>query len=122
MYWWLETFKQKHVDFQHYVLTCKTLLKFWTCSANESPGEYPDQQLALFHAWGLHQVAIFDDLRVVGATVLSSSCGPCVGQWERTDIAKGEKNSVISSYNRNSKKASLSRKRTHRTFGHCFAG
>ncbi|KAK5094625.1 hypothetical protein LTS08_008481 [Lithohypha guttulata] len=44
---------------------------------------------------------IFDDLRDAGATVLSSSCGPCVGQWDRTDVPKGERNSVISSYNRN---------------------
>lgn len=44
---------------------------------------------------------IFADLRDAGATVLSSSCGPCVGQWDRTDIPKGKKNSVISSYNRN---------------------
>lgn len=44
---------------------------------------------------------IFDDLRAAGATVLSSSCGPCVGQWDRSDVPKGERNSVVSSYNRN---------------------
>lgn len=44
---------------------------------------------------------IFDELQDAGATILSSSCGPCVGQWDRDDVAKGEKNSVISSYNRN---------------------
>lgn len=44
---------------------------------------------------------IFEELQEAGATVLSSSCGPCVGQWDRTDVPKGERNSVISSYNRN---------------------
>ncbi|KAJ9150397.1 hypothetical protein NKR23_g3669 [Pleurostoma richardsiae] len=42
-------------------------------------------------------------LRDAGATVLANSCGPCVGQWDRKDVdVKGaEKNSVISSFNRN---------------------
>ena len=44
---------------------------------------------------------ILQDLRDAGATVLSSSCGPCVGQWDRHDVSRGEKNSVISSFNRN---------------------
>ncbi|WIA43688.1 hypothetical protein OEZ86_010120 [Tetradesmus obliquus] len=37
----------------------------------------------------------------VGGTVLANACGPCIGQWKRTDVAKGEANSIISSYNRN---------------------
>lgn len=44
---------------------------------------------------------ILEDLRRAGATVLSNSCGPCVGQWDRKDVPKHEKNSVISSFNRN---------------------
>src|SRR3990170_3179528 len=40
-------------------------------------------------------------LEAIGATVLANACGPCIGQWERTDIAKGEKNSILTSYNRN---------------------
>ncbi|KAK1147516.1 hypothetical protein N8T08_000857 [Aspergillus melleus] len=46
---------------------------------------------------------ILEELRDAGATVLSSSCGPCVGSWDRKDVdVKGkEKNSVISSFNRN---------------------
>jgi aconitate hydratase len=42
-----------------------------------------------------------DVMRKAGATILSSSCGPCVGQWNRPDMPKGEANSVISSFNRN---------------------
>jgi aconitate hydratase len=37
----------------------------------------------------------------VGATVLANACGPCIGQWKRDDVKEGEKNSIISSYNRN---------------------
>ncbi|KAL2873684.1 hypothetical protein SGCOL_011167 [Colletotrichum sp. CLE4] len=46
---------------------------------------------------------ILDTLRQAGATVLSNSCGPCVGQWDRKDVdVKGaEENSIISSFNRN---------------------
>ena len=36
-----------------------------------------------------------------GATVLANACGPCIGQWKRTDIKKGERNTIITSYNRN---------------------
>jgi len=37
----------------------------------------------------------------LGATVLANACGPCIGQWQRKDIADGEVNSIISSFNRN---------------------
>ncbi|KAI8929637.1 aconitase family-domain-containing protein [Entophlyctis helioformis] len=33
--------------------------------------------------------------------VLANACGPCIGQWDRKDVAKGVKNSIITSYNRN---------------------
>ncbi|KAG2180773.1 hypothetical protein INT44_003780 [Umbelopsis vinacea] len=36
-----------------------------------------------------------------GGMVLANACGPCIGQWKRTDVRKGEKNSIINSYNRN---------------------
>ncbi|KAL4926353.1 uncharacterized protein BDV17DRAFT_293570 [Aspergillus undulatus] len=46
---------------------------------------------------------ILGELRDAGAVVLSSSCGPCVGSWDRKDVdVRGkEKNSVVSSFNRN---------------------
>ncbi|MEW6061978.1 MAG: aconitate hydratase, partial [Bacteroidota bacterium] len=37
----------------------------------------------------------------VGGLVLANACGPCIGQWKRHDVAMGEKNSIITSYNRN---------------------
>ncbi|RKP06485.1 aconitase [Thamnocephalis sphaerospora] len=42
-----------------------------------------------------------DVLNAAGATVLANACGPCIGQWDRRDIKKGDKNSIITSYNRN---------------------
>ena len=40
-------------------------------------------------------------LEKIGATVLANACGPCIGQWKRDDIKAGEKNSIVSSFNRN---------------------
>lgn len=36
-----------------------------------------------------------------GGIVLANACGPCIGQWDRKDIKKGDKNTIVSSYNRN---------------------
>jgi aconitate hydratase len=44
---------------------------------------------------------IMDVLTKAGGVVLANACGPCIGQWDRKDVAKGEKNSIITSYNRN---------------------
>jgi len=40
-------------------------------------------------------------LEAVGGTVLANACGPCIGQWQRDDVKKGEPNSIITSFNRN---------------------
>ena len=40
-------------------------------------------------------------LEEYGGVILANACGPCIGQWDRKDIKKGEANSIISSYNRN---------------------
>ena len=44
------------------------------------------------------QMQLLDD---IGGTVLANACGPCIGQWKREDVSKGEVNSIVSSYNRN---------------------
>ncbi|KAJ5083723.1 hypothetical protein N7456_013150 [Penicillium angulare] len=37
-----------------------------------------------------------------GGIVLANACGPCIGQWTRTDeVPKGEDNAIFTSYNRN---------------------
>ena len=41
------------------------------------------------------------DLEAIGATVLANACGPCIGQWQRDDIETGERNTIVSSFNRN---------------------
>jgi aconitate hydratase len=40
-------------------------------------------------------------LEAAGATVLANACGPCIGQWRRDGIKKGEPNTIITSFNRN---------------------
>jgi aconitate hydratase len=37
----------------------------------------------------------------MGGTVLANACGPCIGQWKRSDVAKDETNTIVSSFNRN---------------------
>jgi aconitate hydratase len=44
------------------------------------------------------QMEIFEK---AGGLVLANACGPCIGQWKRYDVKEGEKNSIITSYNRN---------------------
>jgi len=44
---------------------------------------------------------ILDTLEKVGGTVLANACGPCIGQWNRTDFKMGQKNTIVTSYNRN---------------------
>lgn len=36
-----------------------------------------------------------------GGVVLANACGPCIGQWRRQDVKKGERNSIVTSFNRN---------------------
>lgn len=44
---------------------------------------------------------ILAEFEEAGATVLANACGPCIGQWKRDDMKKGDKNSILTSYNRN---------------------
>ncbi|PYM57201.1 MAG: aconitate hydratase, partial [Candidatus Rokuibacteriota bacterium] len=43
-------------------------------------------------------VATFEEM---GGTVLANACGPCIGQWKRSDVGKDETNTIVSSFNRN---------------------
>ncbi|CAL3971261.1 unnamed protein product [Diplocarpon coronariae] len=44
-------------------------------------------------------IATFEE---AGGIVLANACGPCIGQWSRTDgIKKGDNNAIFTSYNRN---------------------
>jgi aconitate hydratase len=44
-----------------------------------------------------------ETLTRIGGRVLANACGPCIGQWKRHDVAKGDRNSIITSFNRNFK-------------------
>src|SRR5216683_3268583 len=40
-------------------------------------------------------------LRQIGAMVLANACGPCIGQWRRSQDMVGVPNTIVTSYNRN---------------------
>ena len=42
-----------------------------------------------------------ESLRSIGATVLANACGPCIGQWKRSQNDSTKPNSIVTSYNRN---------------------
>ncbi len=56
---------------------------------------------------------IIDLFSKIGGTVLANACGPCIGQWKRHDVKDGEKNSIITSYNRNFSKRNDGNAATH---------
>ena len=56
---------------------------------------------------------ILDDFINIGGTVLANACGPCIGQWDRDGADKNEKNSIITSFNRNFAKRADGNPNTH---------
>ena len=44
---------------------------------------------------------LMDTFEKIGGTVLANACGPCIGQWKRSDVAASEANTIVSSFNRN---------------------
>ena len=42
-----------------------------------------------------------DTFESIGGKVFSNACGPCIGQWARAGAEKGEKNTIVHSFNRN---------------------
>merc|ERR1712137_440857 len=52
-------------------------------------------------------------LQEVGGSVLANACGPCIGQWNRQDVPKGERNSIVTSFNRNFRRRSDGNPETH---------
>jgi aconitate hydratase len=57
------------------------------------------------------------DFEAIGATVLANACGPCIGQWKREDVAAGEENSILTSYNRNFRSRNDGNAATHAFIG-----
>ncbi len=52
----------------------------------------------------------FEDLN---AKIFTNACGPCIGQWDRAGADKGEKNTIIHSFNRNFSKRADGNPNTH---------
>ncbi|MGH7279301.1 MAG: aconitate hydratase [Candidatus Rokuibacteriota bacterium] len=44
---------------------------------------------------------ILEKFEQIGGTVLANACGPCIGQWKRSDVGARETNTIVSSFNRN---------------------
>jgi len=57
---------------------------------------------------------IFEDL---GATIFTNACGPCIGQWDRSDLKGDEKNTIVHSFNRNFSKRADGNPNTHAFVG-----
>ena len=57
---------------------------------------------------------IFEDLE---ATVFTNACGPCIGQWDRSDRKGEEKNTIVHSFNRNFSKRADGNPNTHAFVG-----
>jgi len=49
----------------------------------------------------------------IDGVVLANACGPCIGQWARHGAEKQEKNSIITSFNRNFSKRNDGNPNTH---------
>lgn len=60
---------------------------------------------------------LLEVLEGVGGQVLANACGPCIGQWQRDDIEKGEKNTIITSFNRNFARRNDGNAATHAFIG-----
>lgn len=56
---------------------------------------------------------LLDVMEQIGGKVLANACGPCIGQWKRHDVQPGDKNSIITSFNRNFAKRNDGNPDTH---------
>ncbi|MFY0650833.1 MAG: aconitate hydratase [Cyclobacteriaceae bacterium] len=56
---------------------------------------------------------IIDTFEQIGTKVFTNACGPCIGQWARTGAEKGEKNTIVHSFNRNFAKRADGNPNTH---------
>lgn len=54
-----------------------------------------------------------DTFNKLGAKIFTNACGPCIGQWNRAGADKGEKNTIVHSFNRNFSKRADGNPNTH---------
>lgn len=55
-------------------------------------------------------ISIFEKM---GGKVFANACGPCIGQWSREGAEKGQKNTIVHSFNRNFSKRADGNPNTH---------
>src|SRR5690554_6240742 len=60
---------------------------------------------------------ILDVFEQLGATIFTNACGPCIGQWDRSDLKGEEKNTIVHSFNRNFSKRADGNPNTHAFVG-----
>lgn len=53
------------------------------------------------------------EFEAIGGKVFANACGPCIGQWHRPGAEKGEKNTIVHSFNRNFSKRADGNPNTH---------
>jgi len=56
---------------------------------------------------------LIEDFDKIGGVVLANACGPCIGQWTRVNMGKDERNSIVTSFNRNFAKRNDGNPNTH---------
>lgn len=56
---------------------------------------------------------IIETFEKMGTKVFTNACGPCIGQWDRAGADKGEKNTIVHSFNRNFSKRADGNPNTH---------
>ena len=56
---------------------------------------------------------LLEEFEAIGGKVFANACGPCIGQWAREGADKGEKNTIVHSFNRNFAKRADGNPNTH---------
>lgn len=70
----------------------------------------PGSELVRFTAERDGILQLFED---AGATIMANACGPCIGQWKRTEEYSDRPNSIVTSFNRNFAKRNDGNPNTH---------
>ncbi len=61
----------------------------------------------------LERDGILSLMMKAGAKIMANACGPCIGQWDRPNAQNGERNSIVTSFNRNFAKRNDGNPNTH---------
>lgn len=60
---------------------------------------------------------LIETFNKIGASVFANACGPCIGMWDREGADKGDKNTIVHSFNRNFAKRADGNPNTHAFVG-----